>query len=117
MKRIAILAAILGMAWANTAAAQPQPRPPHYALWLCVHTNERSSWHDPNSPYWGGLQLSWGFFTHTHLGRYLLARKGTPEHWSVLEQMWVAEEAFQASGFSVSWFNDQWPPSAGRCGL
>ena len=45
-------------------------------------------------------------------GRYLLARKGTANHWTPLEQMWVAERALRAGrGFYP------WPNTARYCGL
>jgi hypothetical protein len=45
-------------------------------------------------------------------GRRLLLRKGTADHWTPLEQMWVAERALRAGrGF---W---PWPSTARACGL
>lgn len=93
------------------ALALALPAPPHVQLWQCVHRNERTAWNDPNPPYYGGLQLGDWF-----LGHYKHPR-GTPDQWSPLTQMWVAERAFRKERYSVSWFNGQWPPSAGRCGL
>lgn len=88
---------------------------PHRALWLCVHQHEQTAWNDSGAPYWGGLQMgSWFIATY---GGSLLKTKGTPDHWTPQEQMSVAERAFQREGLSVAWFNGQWPPSAGRCGL
>jgi hypothetical protein len=84
-------------------------RPPHRAAWLCIHSGE-ASWTDPNPPYYGGLQMDYGF--QQTYGRELLRRKGTADHWTPLEQMWVAERAFTSGrGF---W---PWPSTARRCGL
>ena len=33
--------------------------PPHKSQWLCIHGYE-GSWTDPNSPYYGGLQMDLG---------------------------------------------------------
>ena len=69
-------------------------RPPHYDEWMCIHRYE-GSWVDPNAPYYGGLQMDLSF--QRAYGGELLARKGTADNWSPLEQMWVAERA-HASG-------------------
>jgi len=83
--------------------------PPHARAWACIHRFE-GSWTDPNAPYYGGLQMDLGF--QRTYGRYLLARKGTANHWTPLEQMWVAERALRAGrGFYP------WPNTARYCGL
>jgi hypothetical protein len=83
--------------------------PPHMRDWLCIHRFE-AAWNDPNAPYYGGLQMDLGF-QRTYGGR-LLARKGTADRWTPLEQMWVAERALRAGrGFSA------WPNTARVCGL
>ena len=54
--------------------------------------------------------MSLGF--QSHYGARLLQRKGTADHWSPLEQIWVAERAIQSGrGF---W---PWPNTARFCGL
>jgi hypothetical protein len=83
--------------------------PPHLVAWLCIHRYE-GSWRDPNAPYYGGLQMDLGF--QSTYGRPLLRRKGTADHWTPLEQMWVAEHAF-ASGRGFY----PWPNTARWCGL
>jgi hypothetical protein len=83
--------------------------PPHRNQWLCIHRLE-GSWADPKPPYYGGLQMDLGF--QRRYGRHLLARKGTANHWTPLEQMWVAERAHRAGrGFYP------WPNTARYCGL
>ena len=83
--------------------------PPHLRAWRCIHRHE-GSWRDPAAPYYGGLQMDLAF--QRAYGRRLLARKGTANRWTPLEQMWVAEKAFRAGrGFHP------WPTSARRCGL
>ena len=68
------------------------------------------SWSDSGAPYYGGLQMDLGF--QRVYGRDLLARKGTADHWTPLEQMWVAERAYRAGrGFYA------WPNTARNCGL
>jgi hypothetical protein len=88
------------------AAAQ---HPPHLRAWLCIHRFE-GSWRDPNPPYFGGLQMDVGF--QRTYGRALFAQKGTADHWTPLEQIWVAERALRAGrGFYP------WPNTARFCGL
>ncbi len=82
--------------------------PPHKHAWLCIHSFE-GSWRDPSAPYYGGLQMDLEF--QTTYARDLLRRKGTAEHWTPLEQMWVAERAYRTRGF---W---PWPNTARYCGL
>lgn len=83
--------------------------PPHLAAWACIHRYE-GDWDDSGAPYYGGLQMDWGFMRA--YGGELLARKGTADHWSPLEQMWVAERALRAGrGFYP------WPNTARVCGL
>ena len=83
--------------------------PPHAAAWQCIHHYE-GSWGDPYAPYYGGLQMDLG--VQRTYGGYLLARKGTADRWTPLEQMWVAERAFRSGrGFYP------WPNTARYCGL
>ena len=82
--------------------------PPDYHDWLCIHHYE-GSWADPNSPYWGGLQMNLSF--QETYGGWLLRHKGTADHWSPLEQIWVAVRASRVRGFSP------WPNTAHYCGL
>jgi hypothetical protein len=84
-------------------------KPPHRRQWLCIHRFE-GAWSDPDPPYFGGLQMDLGF--QRAYGAHLLATKGTANHWTPLEQMWVAERAHRAGrGFYP------WPITARYCGL
>ncbi len=84
-------------------------RPPRRAAWLCIHRHE-GAWNDPNPPYYGGLQMDLSF--QRRYGRWLLRQKGTADHWTPLEQMWVAERAYRSGrGFYP------WPNTARACGL
>jgi hypothetical protein len=82
--------------------------PPRLRGWLCIHRYE-GSWADPGSPYWGGLQMDLSF--QQTYGGWLLRHKGTADHWSPLEQIWVAVRASRSRGFSP------WPNTARDCGL
>ena len=83
--------------------------PPHKRGWLCIHHFE-GSWSDSGDPYWGGLQMDRGFM-RTYAPRFLL-RKGWADHWTPLEQMWVAERAHRSGrGYNP------WPNTARYCGL
>jgi hypothetical protein len=90
------------------AARREAENPPHRRQWLCIHRYE-GSWTDPNAPYYGGLQMDLEF--QATYGRDLLRIKGTANHWTPLEQMWVAERAYRTRGF---W---PWPNTARYCGL
>jgi hypothetical protein len=82
---------------------------PHRRAWLCIHRYE-GSWRDSGDPYWGGLQMDRGFM-RTYAARVLL-RRGWANHWTPLEQMWVAERAYRSGrGFYP------WPNTARYCGL
>jgi hypothetical protein len=97
--------------WRRTVAVRRRfaAGPPHRNAWLCLHRYE-GSWRDDGGPYYGGLQMDIGF--QQHYGRVLLRTKGTADHWTPLEQMWVAERAYRAGrGFSP------WPNTARYCGL
>jgi hypothetical protein len=82
--------------------------PPHVSALLCIHRSE-GSWSDSGAPFWGGLQMNYGF--QATYGRWLLQTKGTADHWTPLEQIWVAEKAVASRGF---W---PWPNTARSCGL
>jgi hypothetical protein len=83
--------------------------PPRLKDWLCIHHYE-GSWTDPNAPYYGGLQMDMSFMEA--YGARLLRTKGTADHWTPLEQMWVAEHAYRSGrGFYP------WPTTARYCGL
>jgi hypothetical protein len=82
--------------------------PPQLRAWLCIHRYE-GSWHDSGAPYYGGLQMDYSF--QQTYGRWLLQRKGTADHWSPLEQIWVAVRAHRSRGFTP------WPNTARACGL
>jgi hypothetical protein len=90
------------------AAEKQAQHPPHKRALLCIHRYE-GSWSDGGAPYYGGLQMDWGFMRH--YAPRLLRSKGTADHWSPLEQMWVAERALRTRGFQP------WPNTARYCGL
>ena len=96
--------------WQHRAivARKQAHRPPHRSQWLCIHRYE-GRWADPGGPYYGGLQMDIEF--QRSYGLELYRAKGTADHWSALEQMWVAERAFRTRGF---W---PWPNTARYCGL
>lgn len=82
---------------------------PHRSSWHCIHRYE-GSWQDDGAPYYGGLQMDYGF--QRSYGRSLLSRKGTANKWTPVEQMIVAEIAYHSGrGFYP------WPNTARYCGL
>jgi hypothetical protein len=93
----------------HVRARRQAMNPPHKTAWLCIRRYE-GSWTDGGGPYYGGLQMDYGFM-RTY-GSFLLRRKGTADNWTPLEQMWVAERALRAGrGFYP------WPNAARLCGL
>jgi hypothetical protein len=98
--------------WRNRAATLKRrylAGPAHSSAWLCIHGYE-GSWTDSGGPYYGGLQMDISF--QQSYGWHLLRRKGTADHWTPLEQMWVAERAYRSGrGFYP------WPNTARACGL
>jgi hypothetical protein len=109
MHTIAYGKRVLGLWHRRAAAAKRRAlNPPHRNDWLCIHGYE-AAWDDGTAPYYGGLQMDLEF--QATYGRDLLRRKGTADHWTVLEQMWVAERAFRTRRF---W---PWPNTARACGL
>ena len=102
---------IIRRLWQKRAATawRRAQNPPHEAAWRCIHRYE-GSWNDPNAPYYGGLQMDLSF--QRAYGAELLARKGTADNWTPVEQMWVAERAYRSGrGFYA------WPNTARYCGL
>lgn len=91
------------------AAHRAAQHPPHLRDWLCIHRYE-GAWNDVGGPYWGGLQMSLSF--QERYGPTLVATKGTADHWTPLEQMWVAERALREGRTFAAW-----PRSAYVCGL
>jgi len=97
--------------WRRRAAVARRraANPPHRGAWTCIHGHE-GAWNDPNSPYYGGLQMDLAF--QRVWGPELLAQKGTADRWTPIEQMWVAERAHRSGlGFMP------WPNTARMCGL
>jgi hypothetical protein len=90
-------------------ARRQAQHPPHLGAFLCIHEYE-ASWTDAGGPYYGGLQMDYGFMEH--YGSSLLRTKGTADHWTPIEQIWVAERAYRSGrGFYP------WPNTARYCGL
>jgi hypothetical protein len=92
----------------STQTHEAARHPPHLRQFLCIHRYE-ASWRDGGAPYYGGLQMDLGF--QESYGGWLYTRKGTADHWSPLEQIWIAEKALRSRGF---W---PWPNTARSCGL
>src|SRR4051794_17322050 len=94
-----------------SAARLRAGHPPHYDQWMCIHSHE-AAWtsHDSgHNGHYGGLQMSFDFMRG--YGPELYAAKGTADHWTPLEQIWVAERAWKVRGYNP------WPTTARMCGL
>jgi hypothetical protein len=84
--------------------------PPHAREFLCIHRYEGSWNAATGNGYYGGLQMDISF--QRRYGAHLLHRKGTANHWTPLEQIWVAERAHRTGlGFAP------WPNTARTCRL
>jgi Transglycosylase-like domain len=84
--------------------------PPHRSEFLCIHRFEGSWTANTGNGYYGGLQMD-AVFQRLY-GADLFRRKGTADHWTPLEQIWVAERAYRRGrGFYP------WPNTARFCGL
>lgn len=78
--------------------------PPHYKGWICIHNGE-ASWYDKGAPYFGGLQMSYGWADRVTDASLL----------SPLQQMWAAENEAAEHGFTYSWMHGQWPNTFPPC--
>lgn len=107
-----LIALLISVVLTAPAHATKQVRPAHYNMWICIHKKE-GAWNDPNPPYFGGLQMGY-WFMQTY-GAKLYRTKGTADHWTPLEQMWVAENAYKREGYSLRWMRGQWPVTSYGC--
>jgi hypothetical protein len=94
----------------NQAVLEEAANPPHSAEFNCIHHYEGSWTANTGNGYYGGLQMDLTF--QGTYGGYLLKTKGTADHWTPLEQKWVAAKAY-ASGRGFG----PWPNTARYCGL
>lgn len=76
----------------------------HEALWLCIHSGE-GSWTDGGYPYYGGLQMSYGWE-----GLVSDASRLSP-----FQQMRAAEIGYARNSYSRYWLTHQWPRSSLSC--
>lgn len=75
---------------------------------LCIHSHE-GAWNDPNSPYWGGLQMDLNF--QQAYGSEFLSRWGTADNWPAWAQLQAGVRGYNARGWSP------WRNTAHLCGL
>ena len=81
---------------------------PVRAALLCIHGGE-GAWDDPAPPYYGGLQMD-DSFARTY-GPWQYATKGTPDHWTPLEQLTAGARAVRVRGYGP------WPLTRIPCGV
>jgi hypothetical protein len=84
--------------------------PPHRDAFLCIQSYEGPWTAATGNGYYGGLQMDISF--QRRYGAKLFRVKGTADHWTPLEQIWVAERA-HASGRGFG----PWPNTARACGV
>ena len=100
---------ILTLAW----QAQAMPTDVKRGF-LCIHEHE-GSWHDPDGPYYGGLQMDYGFM-NTY-GTWLLRNRGTADRWTPRQQLRVAYRAYRGwKGYDGRGFGP-WPQTRRLCGV
>ncbi len=81
---------------------------------MCIHRYE-GSWTDSGAPYWGGLQMDYGFMST--YGPEFLKRWGTADHWPPSVQILVARRARDGyAGYGARGYGP-WPNTAALCGL
>jgi hypothetical protein len=71
---------------------------------MCIHSRE-GAWNDEGAPYYGGLQMSYGWD-----GLVTDAALLSPE-----QQMAAAETGYRQSGYSTAWLEQQWPNTSPPC--
>ena len=83
---------------------------------LCIHTYE-GAWDDPDSPYWGGLQMdlsfqsTYGWLRAGDHKWYFSERWGTADNWPIWAQVVAGIHGYFSRGWSP------WPNTAHSCGL
>lgn len=79
----------------------------HEEMWECIHRKEGdwSTGYNPAGPYYGGLQMTWGW------GEL----NGDPRNYSATEQKLAAEHEWARNGYSLSFIRQQWPQTSYGC--
>jgi hypothetical protein len=94
-------------------ARRQAQHPPRLAAWRCIYRYESAGYGwtvNTGNGFYGGLQMDLEF--QRTYAPDLLRKKGTADHWTPLEQMWVAERAYRSGrGFAP------WPNTARYCGV
>lgn len=79
--------------------------------WVCIHQHE-GAWNDTGDPYWGGLQMDYGFMTTYGMDMIRRHHGGLANTWTPYEQMLVAQRAYDSGrGFGP------WPNTRIPCGV
>lgn len=123
MRYVVLSIVLLALALGNTARASTKQtnlfHHPSYIVrgLLCIHRYE-GSWSDPNSPYWGGLQMDLSFqktYGWLRAGRhhkwYFEKKWGTADNWPVWAQVVAGIHGYLSRGWNP------WPQTAHYCGL
>ena len=110
---IAAIVCLLYLVGTSAATATTKRWNRLYPRWwhsaaLCLHSHE-GSWQDPNAPYYGGMQMDWGFMRH--YGGWILRHHGTADHWPIRTQILVAYRGYRRQGFGA------WPVTSRLCGF
>jgi len=117
--RVKLLAATLLLAVllliTGQSPAHPKPLPRHFVAGAkCIQSHE-GSWRDAGAPYWGGMQMDWGFM-ETY-GTWLLKNVGTADRWTPHQQLHISYRAFRGwKGHAARGFGP-WPNTRKMCGV
>jgi len=84
--------------------AASAPAVNHLAGWLCIHSRE-GSWTDEGAPYYGGLQMSYGW-----MGVVTDAARLSPS-----QQIALADSVASKHGYRYDWMQHQWPNTFPPC--
>lgn len=108
--------------WARAKHQRAQDKPSLCNPWpdwweqgaMCIHRYE-GSWTDPNSPYWGGMQMDLGF--QRTYGPEFYKAKGTADHWTIHEQLLASWRAYSGyAGYGPRGWGP-WPLTRTYCGI
>jgi hypothetical protein len=76
----------------------------HWQGWLCIHSRE-GAWNDEGAPYYGGLQMSYGW----------MGRVGDAAQLSPSQQIAAADAEARNHGYNYAWMQGQWPNTFPPC--
>lgn len=83
-------------------------------IWACIHGHE-AAWDDDGAPFWGGLQMDWGFMHAYGLDKIKAYGGRLANAWSPRDQMVVAWRAVVGYGRFGPRGYGPWPNTRRGC--